>query len=63
MDADPGPRARGPLALLADWFWICLLAGTGVILVALGLLVWHAAAVVVVGALLLAAPLAYRLVD
>ena len=63
MDADPGPRARGPLAALADWFWICLLSATGVILIALGLLVWHTAAVIVVGALLLAAPLAYRLVD
>jgi hypothetical protein len=34
-----------------------------VILLALGLLVWHEAAVVVAGALVLLAPLAYRLVD
>jgi hypothetical protein len=63
MDADPDRRVSRPLSLLADWFWICLLSTTGVILLALGLLVWHAAVVVVVGALLLAAPAAYRLVD
>jgi hypothetical protein len=63
MDANPDRRVSRPLGLLADWFWVCLLSGAGVILLALGLLVWHEAAVVVVGALLLLAPLAYRLVD
>jgi hypothetical protein len=63
MDADPNRRVSRPFGLLADWFWVCLLSGAGVILLALGLLVWHEAAVVVVGALLLLAPLAYRLVD
>jgi hypothetical protein len=63
MGADPDRRVSRPLGLLADWFWVCLLSGTGVILLALGLLVWHEAAVVVAGALVLLAPLAYRLVD
>jgi hypothetical protein len=63
MGADPDRRVSRPLGLLGDWFWVCVLSGTGVILLALGLLVWHEAAVAIVGALALLAPLAYRLVD
>ena len=63
MGADPGRRTRGPFALLADWFWSSLSLGAGAILVVLGILVWSSTVAVVIGALLLLAPLARMLVD